>query len=343
MKIFPVLLAIISNVGAFAQPVVTRGNFPVDGSVLNYYLGSSKSKMELPAGENQVWDLSELSPSFIDSVRYTDAAFTKNKSLFPASTIALEAPIGLGNFTYLNISGDEVEYLGFVTNDDNKVVGKYSDTWLMYSLPLRYNDEGQDDFASTSKIITAGDTSDNYYSAHYTYSVDGYGTLITPFKSYENSLRIKSVITGRDSSVNYGLMDTTMVNYYTTEKISWISSESGNVFEQASTYNFSDFFLQESSSRILDIRTLVKKGSSLSVYPDPASSYITLACSGTGIDPIVVNIIGSLGIVEKTFSLSSGSMNNFKCDLKISDLRPGLYYVQMLGKGIEWKGGFVKN
>jgi hypothetical protein len=325
-----------------SQPVVTVANFPKPGMQIEYFISNAINPVNTNNGESQVWDFSDHKFESVSTVRYLRSSEIEGTHHFPGSTIAFEAPIGSGDFTYLDISEKNYKYLGFIVNScDVPVLAKYDDPWILYSLPLNFKDEFNDSFSSTSTVINNGDTVKTHFRSEYSYKVDGYGKLITPFKTFLNSLRVFTITHGVDSAIHSGSLDTTIVTKYSYEKIAWISSDDDGVFEQVSTFNFIDFFLQDVVKSTSINQALSKEGS-IKLFPDPVSDFVNVEMSGMKSGPLTINIFDSFGkkIIEHYFFNTGMSFINRQ--ILLQELSPGLYHVKVHSLTNEWRAKFIK-
>ncbi len=220
-------IGVISGIALFstrlnAQIQVTNTNLPHAGDMV-WLSRASGSGIADPAltGTNYTWDYSALQyqnqklDSFLSVTATTFAyqLYFNNIFIYPEnkSTVALAAPdivvpggqvtiTDVDNFFRLNSS--EYVQTGFgatinsiptsVRYDPNK------DMDLLYKLPLNYGNGPDSSFSSYNISI-----SNIYYGSkrHRKNVIDGWGTVITPYGSF-NSLRIISTSVVQDS-INY--------------------------------------------------------------------------------------------------------------------------------------------
>ena len=342
-KLYYFILIVFTSLTSVAQPVVTSGNFPSVGTVVRNYSGSSTREIENKSGANQTWDFSTMSSAFINEVSYVDKNKTNFSSTFPNSKIALDISDGdESDYTYFDITENHVKYLGFAANSSEiPVVAKYDNDWILYSLPLHFNDSFQDNFSVNHTVISNGETIHVYLKANYSYKVDGYGTLITPFGTFPNTLRIYSKTQGRDSSIHSGTTDTTILNSYTSVKVSWISSDMGDVTELASTYDFKNFYFQE-NNKSTDIKLTSIFINNIIAYPDPASEFISVELPEIKPGQVSINIFDNLGNLIKTDRLNNFSGNNLNWKISVSDIPAGFYFIRINTGTGEWNSKFIK-
>ncbi|MEM9545702.1 MAG: hypothetical protein AAGA77_07000 [Bacteroidota bacterium] len=187
MKIAFTIQFLLLSLFCFCQPVITTDIVPETGK--SYKGLYNEGTIDLgPSGANQTWDYSELTagfevnfsilepenaPGFMD---YPDAEFVWNLVEFE-------------NYLFYDVTDNVISQLGGV----NGVVGDISFQTINtdwedgFQLPLTYLDSY--DFLTIFDNYLFG----NYLSSgqrNATLTADSYGTIMTPFGTYENVLRV---------------------------------------------------------------------------------------------------------------------------------------------------------
>jgi hypothetical protein len=157
-------------------------------------------------GAAHTWDYSQLSPQMQNFEQYRRAASVNFAyALFGLDAIGLKVQdsLGIGTFKMKNIydfykssnsaftaEGRGLEYNGI------PVPSWYSDKDEIYQFPLNYGDRDSSTF--DVKFDLAG-TITFTQKGYRINEVEGWGTLITPFATYANCLKVKTKIFRRDS------------------------------------------------------------------------------------------------------------------------------------------------
>ncbi len=338
--LFIFLSTILSSM-ILAQAVITSSSFPESGITLKYSIGTAKALLDLSGGREKVWDLSGILPEPASEITYSNIENIKEAALFRESNIAFAAATAPGDFTFLKFNNEMVEYLGFVSDFKGDLyVNKYTNPWIWYSLPLKFNNTFSDTYACHSRLMNNGDTIDYYSSGLYSYIVDGYGTLITPSKRIPNTLRVNATISGIDSAVFRNRRDSTNVIRHNTNKVSWLSAETGNYFELASTFDFKDFFFAESSNNDVSIASAAVNN--LSLFPDPATTTISIDLRPIGKSQVELTLFNNFGNIIKVFHCDLSGTNSGNWNLSVQDLPAGMYYLRVTGSKKNWGAKFIK-
>lgn len=342
-KINGFIILFLSSPLLFPQTVVKSNDFHYQGTSIIYFLGNSIGEVNKNGGPDQIWDLSKMKLEQISDALFVNPSETKYAHEFPSATLAYEATIGSGDYTYLKLKDDELEYLGFCSSNNSiPVICKYSNTWKMYQLPLHLNDSDSDSFSSSSVILDDGDTIYNFFKGEYKYHVDGFGTLITPFKKYPNTFRIQSITEGTDSSVRVGKSDTTIVSSYITKKDSWISPDGDKSFEQASTFDFKDFYFSKTKSAVSVNDDKIYSKDSVYVYPNPAFDRINIKIPNIVSNSFVLILYNNQGTILKNDQVKLINKNAADYSFPVDDLSPGIYFVLFKFEKYEWSAKFIK-
>ena len=155
-----------------------------------------------------------------------------------------------------------------------------------------------------------------------TSTYDGYGTLITPYNTFTNVIRQKSV-------QNYSnAITTTFYTWYTTNPFKTImsftfitgifSSNSADVYTNYTSLGLNDF----------------EQETGISLYPNPASSALNLQlANNVSIDKIiVVDAMGKIVLVQ----------NKNANQINVENLTSGIYLIQVYSGDEKFQTKFIK-
>ncbi len=159
-------------------------------------------------GKNITWDYSDL--------KNTD--HTINQLIISPESIseAIDYPEATlvekysdGKYVFLKANKNKTYLLGFV-DEQSKVKIKYTEPVLIAKRPFSYNETITEHY-TTSFTVSGMDLSG---SGVVTIEADGFGTLILPNNSYENTLRIKITQKQSDTLKQYNsTSETTIITY----------------------------------------------------------------------------------------------------------------------------------
>ncbi len=192
------------------------------------------------AGANQTWDFSALTPTTAGYVSFVYANTTPYFASYPGATRAVKIQIPTGTiYEYDIVSPTKVEMLAgnvsATTGDDYTPNPK-----TMVPIPFHFGDVVVDTF-----IVNAAGP----YTVTMTF--EGYGTLITPFATYSNVIRMKRSFGGSDYYIDF---------YATSPFVSNVVSYDNNTQQYT-------FF----GSSPTGVKQMNASKATVQLYPDPFS------------------------------------------------------------------------
>ncbi|RYD59015.1 MAG: T9SS type A sorting domain-containing protein [Sphingobacteriales bacterium] len=188
-KLYSVALALLP-LSALAQPTVTTvEDYQLNTSV-RYVNCNATGKSAGAAGANQTWNFSSLTR--IDTV--VDAVITPNWTPFvsqhPQANVVRRTKDG--DFLYYNKTSTENYLIAEHDVPANRHL-THPNTLLAAKRPLTFNNTFTDTFS------TLESTSSAHGMGIMNMTVDAYGTLQTPIKTYNNVIRVKVTLVSRDT------------------------------------------------------------------------------------------------------------------------------------------------
>ncbi|AZA76363.1 T9SS C-terminal target domain-containing protein [Chryseobacterium sp. G0186] len=319
MKKLNLILFLMIGIMAYAQPSVTR----IDVDRLNSTFTIKSEDVTItsiaagPAGANVTWDFSAYTG--------TNTVVTTTKAC-PGQTNCFRFP-GANRITLL--SNVDTNDFSVMTDTEATTLGSYSgpalgdvtvtyvDPLIEYKFPITYLQQFDDTYEFNSVSASIGNTNE---TGQVTYTVDGYGTVITPTGTYPNVLRIKRM---RTATQTIPSVPAPIIATYTHESYQWVSQTSGPVF----SFGINTFVLLGNTNVTKTVSYLVNEALStidldskkeeISVYPNPSADFITVT-SKEEIKKVTVTSLDGKTV------LSAGSSRN----IDISGLPKGVYILQ---------------
>jgi hypothetical protein len=204
MKKLFLLMAMCVTGFVNAQITITTADLPTAGS--GYILATDTvfSDVISPGGPNQVWNYSQLVNHNQDTLLFQAAAGTPYVSNFPGSTMAVNSPTD-SVWAYF-ISNPNGLYLKGAYTYSVGGIGGVSNIALVYN-PAQIYAPTPFTYGNTRNEVSRFQLDINSMSPHIrvihrtetTLTGDGYGSLTTPYATYPNTIRIKSVDLSYDS------------------------------------------------------------------------------------------------------------------------------------------------
>lgn len=210
-KIVSLFTFILLVCGLSAQITITQNAMPVTGDTLRYSTASPADigKGWMKKGGSQSWDFSTLKSNGSALYEYLSANKTPYAFYFFGQIGQKTADsIGAGPFLFKDIysfytksstvfktEGLGYQYSGF------PLAAKYTDDDEIYSFPLEYNDSDVSTFRFVFSI--PGQTAISFIQGgKRTNVVDAWGSIKTPYKTYTDVLRVKTIVDEVDTIVS---------------------------------------------------------------------------------------------------------------------------------------------
>jgi hypothetical protein len=327
-KYYIIAVVYLISLGAAAQPIITHnGNAPQIGDSYNYS-GDNGSYDPGPAGANQTWDFSGITPTFSSSLTAVNPGSTPFAGDFPEATIAFAQSGDNETFIYSQISASEMLNVGLGNipgGGGNELIIHYTDPVKLMQYPFSYNNT----------------YSDSYYTAYsymegmvihewgtITVTADAWGSVTTPEGTYHNTLRVKSERTYTDSIWVSGVF--VSANTYTQSDYGWHTATSHSPVISISIT--SDGITATYRTDALGIGEERLSKAQINVYPNPAVNSIHAELpEGSDItsDIYIFDLNG-----RQVAQLRKTGTCQFSAD--ISQLVPGEYVIKVINSSVKY-------
>ena len=320
---------------SLAQITVTTADMPNtnDIKVISIVNPQDVTSPEL-TGTNYTWDFSTLNPlqQRIDTFMNVTSTplgyqfYFNNFILYPDHMADYGVPVATPNFIpqlnvqdvinyYRNTSGEYVQ-VGFGANVNGVPMSvRYIPTDTLYLFPLNYGNTNQNSYffdLDIPGLLYYGQTGTRVDT------VDGWGTVITPFGSF-NALRVKSTIYKTDTTYINTLGFGTSIDRPVEVEYKWLANGQGvPVFQvnttggQVTSIEYLDVFL--------GIGIAENEKEDILIYPNPTEGIITIEAADNYNSIEVYDQSGRL-----VYQLSS--INESRRDFDLSNVEPGLYHL----------------
>ncbi len=304
MKYFTVLiLNLIFYSTSICQPKLDSVALP-EGVKISFSFGQGANPGA--SGENVTWDFSAHPLNNAGVFERVDPTTTPYYDSFPNSNYVFKISTPtLTFYNYYNLNSTTFDWVGVRLGLNNTYINLKPDLFTFVTFPFNYQDSIIDTYKSTDSSINEVET--RVY--------DGYGTLITPFATYKNAVRIKTTTSQNDIIYDWFVADS---NFFTFSifKID-VTNNSSRVFN----YNISTG-INETSTR-----------SAVKLYPNPANKTITIDCVHKNCTLTIYDLSGRK-IKEQAITPTQKTVD-------VSALATGLYTYQIYKKGSVLKNGRV--
>lgn len=289
MKNFTLLLfVIISSQLSIAQPMLQSKELP-KGVTVPFAFGTTTGPGA--AGANVTWDFSGASISNAGSFERIDASASPYNSQFPNATYVWKISDISGNvlfYNHYNLTNSIFEWVGFRMGSQDIDLTPNPLTFVKF--PMQYNDTYVDTIESTDLSFNELDT----------VQYDGYGTLITPYGTYNNAIRMKYGENG--DTYEWYIADTAYFTYALVQ----VSGTDIRIFNYHNPTGVDNISTNKTS-----------------VYPNPADGFVTFTTE----QPVLGQVsIYNLSGVE----VANSEISGVKAKIHTNNLAVGIYTYQVI-------------
>ncbi|MES2590461.1 MAG: T9SS type A sorting domain-containing protein [Bacteroidota bacterium] len=303
-------------------------------------------------GANHTWDFSSLTPNtqqieafespltFTSPFNYLFNPFNTSygRDNYEFSTIPLPGTNIDAAFDFYKESSSKYKQIGAgLTINGTPIPFLYSSDDIIYNFPMNYLSTDACDYKYGLTIPGIG-----YYgqTGHRVNLVDGWGTLTTPFGTFQ-TLRIKSTIDAVDTVYNNNLAFGTNIQRPLKYEFKWLATgmkipvlkiEASDVAGNVTVTNVRYIDSTRAGVPQVGINELNNKnGLSSSVYPNPCIEKVTLSYSLQKSSAVTINIIDVLGKTVTVLDNEVQIVGAHHTIIKIADLQlnPGVYFIHL--------------
>jgi hypothetical protein len=297
------------------EPVVgdTNKNYPVDTSAYSNGLPVNIS------GNGVLWNFSDLGVSSkIASRPYLESSAVSSASNYPACSVVLDNQIGFVYMKSVKTPSAQTEVLG-MTISSLSLTMTFTNSAISNKYPFSYGATYTDNISGHFAYTFTGTCSGSITS-----KADGAGILQLPNGlTYYNVLRVKSVQTLALFSGFFplGNIRNTVYDYYhSSQKFPVLSVNYQAITMGIGTPTVTGVVSGNSRALLAGIYELNNLNEYANFYPNPCNEFVELDIN-EALDPYEISLTGLDG--QLLFS------DDFKKRISTSDLKPGVYLIQI--------------
>ena len=313
-KIYLVLILILGTALNVlqAQITLTANNNMAIGDEYSFYRGTVEPIYEGDAGANVTWDFSNtVLPDFIETIIKDPTTIDLMGDFTNANMVIDEG----GGFTYYLMDGNKQAWYG-VGNAFGSVI-VYSDPQDLIRYPMTYGDSFTDNFAGTFPSFTR--TGDGEVTC------DAYGTLITPAGTFDNVIRVKTIMDYNDFTNGIEIGD------YHEERFWWFNATSGfpifnvNRLSYGTTVVYTASYTVDGVSAITDVDAIDR----FSVFPNPTENHLMVEMNLLKSSDLKIQLVNVLGQVvrQQEVQAANGMVN---ATFATNELENGWYVLNVM-------------
>lgn len=327
---FTLLIVLIVSGRTIAQPTLTAStNNPAVGNVfLQHQVAYTNPGA---AGANVTWNFSGITSTANMTTTYLLPSATPYASLYPSANLASTINSnGSTYYSYFNASATSYTINGMNFPSIGTSM-PYSDPEKMLSYPFTYNSTYIDDFATT----VSG------YDRHGSIEVtaDAYGTLILPYGTITNVLRVKAVETYSDYISGMPYTNYTSTNYYWYKPgIHYYIFQLSQLYANGSLYQQYGLFLDQSN---VGIGENTINQIAFNCFPNPATDKIMIKIINSSVsDNNIITLIDVNG--KELINQEINNQSDFT-EIDIRELNAGIYFLKLINNNKVQVQKIIKN
>jgi hypothetical protein len=308
---------LLAAASAVAQPVLTDARHqPLTGTSYTYFIGTNTPPAG-NAGASQTWDFSALTPDNNEVIYYMNCSVTPYCSSLTGGTIAGKTG---DNYLFYNTDNSKSQVVGFYAGN---VLLHFSDPEDHLRFPFTYNDNFKDSFkvdfsASGVAFKRLGEVETK---------ADGYGTLILPTGTFNNTLRISR----KELYTDYVSGATAFV--YEGQSYIWYSADHREALLSLVVINANGSLLTQSyqytNQYPLSVGNLNENRIDLSLYPNPAREALNVSFTLDNNTDMSVNLLDITGREVLPGETRSYAKGKNQLTLSTGNLPSGMYLLQL--------------
>lgn len=322
------LIICAASATAIAQPTLTAStNNPVAGDVFYGYALDTAGVNKGAAGASITWNFSSVVRSDSDTTTYFTCAATPYCDSFAGSNIVMYDG---SDYAYGVSSSTGLELIGAYSSGNYIHLSNHN---TLLKFPLTYGTTFTDTFAAQFDLF--GSTM--FISGTNTYTCDAWGTITTPFGTFNNVLRVRQVEISKDSidfmgmpSVN--ITETESYNWYVAGfhsplmTINYDTTGSGTPYVSDAKY-----YRGMMTTAVSDVASKV---STLNVYPNPATDNVTFGFDIAGTTAATNLVVyDATGRVVNSINGANLKAGKNEVSINVNNLPAGMYIVRLQGDG----------
>ena len=296
MKKTITVLLLILNIYMFAQPILNVSDLNPYGTA-NLFTTNPTGFTTGLSGANQTWNYSGFSLTPNGTAVSTSITTSPFANSFPEANYFIKTVTnGSSTYSIYKLTSEKLELLG-LTTDSSIIINFSPNPQTQFEFPYTYNSSINDTYSTTN---------DPDLNDPFSIIYDAYGTLITPYGTYNNVIRTKKM----DGAFP-------IYSWYTINPTITILTAifgSGGI-SSVKFYQYNNLSITQNE---------IQK--SYDIIPNPASNNITILNSNNLNETFEYKIFDIMGRIIKK---SNGKFNE---KIDIENLQIGNYIIQISDK-----------
>ncbi len=300
-----------------AQPTITAASFTAQPGE-NFLVHLFPYQAAGIGGAGLTWDFSGVAASGTANMNHVDPASTPSAASFPDATVSISQG---GAYSYFEGNAGGWYYDGVVASGN---LIPYSDAEKLMDFPFTYTDTYSDNFGAT---FTAGVTITRSGTVNVT--ADAYGTLMLPYGTINNVIRVKVIESYTDS---YTVTVPVTLTYAATN-YHWYKADTHYPVLSISSLDQDGTLYQGASyldqANISAVEENIANAINLNIFPNPSSNVSTVSFDLVQPEKIILSIYNSVGELVEVIEQNQLGAGNHRYTINTANYAAGLYTLKV--------------
>ncbi|MFN3403923.1 MAG: T9SS type A sorting domain-containing protein [Cytophagaceae bacterium] len=291
------------------------------------------------SGASQTWNFTGMQ----EFSRYNSVVQSKSFDLYyPSANIVVKTSHSTPREYYYQPKNNELINWGYKNTEIGDANYSYQDSHKVLQYPMSFGGaEFSDSVKGTILINYMGTSFPGTRKAKVVTSIDGYGSIVLPNSNHDNVIRVKSLLTSKDTFTNPTDGEQVVVSSTVTTYVWYAENVKYPVFTLVYTDitdvpyigSYTDTLAIENTEVPAGLFSSNKESELINVYPNPAYGKINVSWTAENSANVTFNLTDLSG--RKMMSLGSVTVNageqNHSFD--ISGILPGAYLLEIESEG----------
>lgn len=306
-----------------AQPVIDASFTPQFGDVFTYTT-STYTPITI-AGENAFWDLSNLGAGAQSTLTAVDPVATGYSDLYPTATLALD---GGTVIQYMRADASGIYIVGVYKDFGSQVIQiQYADESLFLPYPCTYNTAFTDSF--TYAYTYTGGTVNG--GGNISYTADGFGTLVLPYDTIYNVLKLTGIDTNFESVPGQAYVTVSQQVYFYKPGLHYFLLNAADISQTlnggAPATGSSLFYLSE--GMFTQVGEQARQAIGMEVWPVPAHDQLNVSYGLAGDHQVNMGLYDATGRSVRTVQARTATSGIQATSLDVKGLPAGIYLLKV--------------
>ena len=331
--ILPYLFVFITFTST-AQISITAGDMPSANDSIRMSSALNVASFNFAqTGANYSWDFSGLIPKSQRTEKYQSIYSTpliyqmifmgKSNLAGRREDMSLMGINITDGYNFFDNSQSDFRQVGYGANvNGSPVPVSFKDDDIIYRFPINFGNTDSCDSEWEVNIPNLAYVNEKKHRVNY---VDGWGTVITPYGSFQ-CLRIRSEVYQEDT-IYYSSTSTGMRIPQTYTEYIWLSNtlEFPILFVTKPAIGLPTVEYADSARQFVGVNTHAQSSFEMQVYPNPAREKLSISIANPEQEEAKLEIISMSGKIVYKDRIKG----DYQKSIDIKDLSAGLYYVRL--------------